>query len=59
MQQIVLEGALLASTVAADRTEAAVVSVKAWFASHGRQVAMLGLAAVGALLAVRGVATIS
>jgi hypothetical protein len=58
MQQILLEGALLASTVAADRTQAAVVAVKGWFASHGRQVAMVGLAAVGALLAVRGVVTI-
>jgi hypothetical protein len=58
MQQILLEAALLASTFAADRTQAAVVAVKGWFASHGRQVAMVGLAGMGALLAVRGVVTI-
>ena len=59
MQQILLEGALLASTFAPARTEDVIVRVKAWFARHGRQVAMVGLFAVGALLAVRGAVTVS
>lgn len=58
MQQILLEGALLAYTFAADRTQAAIVGLKGWFALHSRQVAMVGLSVAGALLATRGVLTI-
>lgn len=58
MQQILLEGALLASVVAAGWTQETVVRAKDWFAQHGRQVAMVGLCGVGALLATRGVLTI-
>lgn len=59
MQQIVLEGALLASTFAAGRTEEVVVRLKGWIESHGHQIAMVGLFAIGAYLAARGVLTIS
>ena len=59
MQQILLEGALLASTFAADPTQDMIVRLKGWFARHGRQVAVVGLSALGILLAVRGVLTIS
>ena len=59
MQQIVIEGALLASTFAPTRTEDAIVRLKGWFARHGRQVAMVALFAVGALLAIRGAVTVS
>jgi hypothetical protein len=59
MQQILLEGALLASTFAPARTEDVIVRMKGWFVRHGRQVAMVGLFAVGALLAARGALTVS
>lgn len=59
MQQILLEGALLATTFAPDRTRDLIVRVKGWFALHGRQVAMVGLSALGVLLAARGVLTVS
>jgi Sap, sulfolipid-1-addressing protein len=59
MQQILLEGALLASTFAPARTEDVIVRLKGWFVRHGRQVAMVGLFAVGALLAARGALTVS
>jgi Sap, sulfolipid-1-addressing protein len=59
MQQILLEGALLASTFAPDRTQDLIVRLKAWFARHGHQVATIGLSGVGTLLAVRGVLAIS
>ncbi len=59
MQQILLEAALLASTFAPDRTRGAIVDLKGWFARHGRQLAMVGLSAIGALLAARGWLTIS
>jgi hypothetical protein len=59
MQQILLEGALLASVVAGEWTQAAIVSCKAWFARHGRQVTMVVLSAIGVLLAGRGVLSIS
>ncbi len=54
MQQILLEGALLASAFAGEWTQAAIVRFKAWFARHGRQVAMIGLSGIGILLAGRG-----
>jgi hypothetical protein len=59
MQQILLEGALLASTFAPDRTADAIVRLKGWFARHGRQLAIVGLSALGALLAARGILTVS
>jgi hypothetical protein len=59
MQQILLEGALLASTFAPGRTERTMVRLKTWFARHGRQLAMTGLFAVGLLLAARGALTVS
>jgi Sap, sulfolipid-1-addressing protein len=59
MQQIVLEGALIASTVAPNRTQHVIVAVKQWFAHHGRQVAMVGLSAMGVLLAAHGVVGVS
>ncbi len=54
MQQILLEGALLAYTFAADRTQNFVVALKGWFARHGHQLAVLGLSGLGILLAARG-----
>jgi hypothetical protein len=59
MQQILLEGALLTSTFAPRRTADLVLRVKGWFTRHGRQVAVAGLSALGALLAARGVLTVS
>ena len=58
MQQILLEGALLASVFAREWTQATVVRFKAWFARHRLQIAMIGLSAVGILLAGRGVLSI-
>jgi hypothetical protein len=54
MQQILLEGALLASVFAGDWTQAAIVRFKAWFARHSRQIATIGLAGIGILLTGRG-----
>lgn len=59
MQQILLEGALLASTFAADWTQDMTVRLKSWFARHGRQIAMIGLSGLGTLLAARGLVGIS
>ncbi|MBV8952633.1 MAG: GAP family protein [Solirubrobacterales bacterium] len=59
MQQILLEGALIATVFAPARTQHAIVRFKAWFTGHGRQLAMLGLTAIGALLTVRGLLTLS
>jgi Sap, sulfolipid-1-addressing protein len=54
MQQILLEGALLASLFAPERTQAAIVRAKTWFTVHGRQLATYGLSGIGLLLAARG-----
>jgi hypothetical protein len=59
MQQILLEGALLASTFAPHRTADLIVRLKGWFGRHGRQLAIVGLLALGALLAARGILTVS
>ncbi len=59
MQQMLLEGTLLAHAFAADRTETVIVGLKAWFADHGHQLAVVGLSALGVLLAARGALTIS
>jgi hypothetical protein len=59
MQQILLEGALLASTFAPDWTQDATVRLKGWFARHGRQIAMFGLSGIGTLLAARGLVGIA
>jgi hypothetical protein len=59
MQQILLEGALLASTFAADRTEEVVVRLKGWIERHRRELAMVGLFGIGVLLAACGALTIS
>ncbi len=59
MQQILLAGALLAYTFAADRTQNFVVALKGWFARYGHQLAVLGLSGLGILLAARGALTIS
>ncbi len=58
MQQILLEGALLASTFAPDRTQSLLVGLKGWFGRHGRQLAMIGLSGIGTVLVARGVLTI-
>lgn len=59
MQQFLLEGALLAYTFAADRTQSFVVALKGWFARHGQQLAIVGLSVLGILLSARGALTIS
>jgi hypothetical protein len=59
MQQILLEGALIATVFAPTRTQHAIVRFKAWFTGHGRQLAMVGLTALGVLLAVHGLLTLS
>ncbi len=58
MQQILLEGALVASVFAGERTQDAVVRLKGWFTRHGRQLGMIGLAGIGTFLAARGLLTI-
>jgi energy-converting hydrogenase Eha subunit C len=55
MQQILLESALVASAVAPQRTADVIVRLKGWFARHDRQLAMVGLSALGVLLAAQGV----
>jgi hypothetical protein len=61
LQQL-LELMLLAEMFAPGRTQAVAVRIRtrmrAWLASHGRQVAVIGLAAVGILLSVTGLITI-
>jgi hypothetical protein len=59
MQQILIEGALLASTFAANRTQDLVVRLKGWITSHGRQITTVGLSGLGILLTARGVLAIS
>lgn len=59
MQQILLEGALLASTFAPEATEGLVVRFRGWLTSHSHQLTTVGLFAVGGYLAIRGVLTIS
>jgi Sap, sulfolipid-1-addressing protein len=59
MQQILLEGALLAYVVAADTTQRAVVRGRVWLTSHGRGLGMIGLSGLGLLLAGRGLAGLS
>jgi len=59
MQQILLEGALLASCFAGEWTQDVIVRFKAWLTGHGRQIAMVGLWGMGMLLAGRGLLTIS
>jgi Sap, sulfolipid-1-addressing protein len=62
MQQLLLELMLLAEVFAPGRTQAVAVRIRtrirAWLARHGRQVAAIGLAAVGILLSVDGIITI-
>jgi hypothetical protein len=57
MQQILLEVPLVATVVAPDQTQQAVLGVKAWFGRHGRTIAQAALACIGVLLMVRGVTT--
>jgi hypothetical protein len=59
MQQILLEGALLGYTFAAEWTQNLVVQLKGWFTRHGHQLAIVGLSALGILLAARDALTIS
>lgn len=56
MQQVLLELPLLACVFAPHRTQVAVVSFKAWLVGHGRTIAVVALAAVGALQVARGLA---
>ena len=59
MQQLLLELTLLADVFAPRRTQAVVVRIRTWLACHGRQIAAVGLAGVGILLSVSGLAAIS
>jgi hypothetical protein len=59
MQQILLEGALLAYVLAADSTQRAVVRGRTWLISHGRGLGVVGLSGLGLLLAGHGVAGLS
>jgi hypothetical protein len=59
MQQILLEGALPTSRFAPHRTAGLILRLKGWFTRHGRHAAVVGLSALGALLAARGVLTVS
>jgi hypothetical protein len=59
MQQILLEGALLAYTFAADRTQSFVVGLKGWFTRHGRQLGVAGLSMLAVLLTAKGALNIT
>ena len=59
MQQILLEVPLLASMFAPDRTQAVVVRFKLWIGEHGRRIAVIGLSALGIVLAARGLTTLA
>lgn len=59
MQQILLELPLLASLVAAERTQDIVVRFKVWLARNGRRIAVIALSGIGILLAARGLLTIN
>ncbi len=56
MQQVLLELPLLACVFAPERTQGAVVSFRTWLGGHGRTIAVVALAAVGALQVARGLA---
>jgi Sap, sulfolipid-1-addressing protein len=58
MQQVLLEGALLVTVFAEDRAQDLIGGFRAWLTGHGRILTTVGLAAVGGLLAARGVLTI-
>jgi hypothetical protein len=52
---ILLEGPLVAFTVAPERTPVAIERAKQWARGHGRKYAARGLTVIGALLVVKGV----
>jgi Sap, sulfolipid-1-addressing protein len=54
MQQLLLELPLLGYTFAPERTERAVAAFREWLARNGQRVAVIGAAAIGALLVARG-----
>lgn len=58
MQQLLLELPLLGYTVAPEWTEGAVARFRAWLGRSGRRAAIVGAAAIGVLLVVRGLATL-
>jgi hypothetical protein len=58
MQQLVLELALLAVVIAPERAQAFAVRSRAWLTSHGRAIAVTGLAVIGMLLLAHGLITI-
>ena len=59
MPQLLLELTLLANVLTPGGTQAVVVRIRTWLACHGRQIAAIGLAAVGILLSVSGLVKIS
>jgi Sap, sulfolipid-1-addressing protein len=58
MQQLLLELPLLGYLFSPERTQAAVSNFKAWMARSGRSAAVIGAAAIGLLLLIRGVITL-
>jgi hypothetical protein len=58
MQQILLEVPLLGYVFAPDRTQSAINSFRAWMSRKGRPAAVIGAAAIGVILVVRGVITL-
>jgi len=58
MQQILLEVPLLGYVFAPESTQERVNSFKAWMARKGRPAAVIGAAAIGAILVARGVITL-
>jgi hypothetical protein len=58
MQQLLLELTILAEVCGPDRAQAVVLRMRTWLASHGRRIAVIGLAGAGILLSVSGLITI-
>jgi hypothetical protein len=58
MQQMLLELPLLGYTVAPEWTKDAVTRFRAWLGRSGRRAAIVGAAAIGALLVARGLVTL-
>ncbi len=58
MQQLLLEAPLLGYAIAPDWTQDAVTRFRAWLGRSGRRAAVIGAAAIGALLLIRGLITL-
>jgi hypothetical protein len=58
IQQLLIEVPLLGYAFAPERTQKAVVDFRDWLARNGRRAAVIGAAAIGVLLVIRGVVSL-